>query len=142
MSFVCCEESPVALTTCATTSWVPIGPVPLFASESVSLDVSRAPYRRACLHADAPITVTANATTAALVTVTLSLFRVGVLTPLETSQVFFTLGSAEVGTATPSLQLTVEPGRYYVTVEVSRASGLVTVVGRINASASVVTLPA
>lgn len=139
MSFVCCEESPVALTTCAGASFTAL--VDDF-SPAVNIDVARAPYRRVCLHADAPITVVGSDNTG-VVTMALRLYRVGVTAPLDFTSVSFTQGASATGTATPSLQLTVEPGRYYVNVEVTRSAGTITSVsGRINVSASVVTLPA
>jgi hypothetical protein len=144
MSFVCCEKSPVALTTCAVTYLTASAETANYTSPDAVIDVSRAPYRRVCLHADAPITVQETGDSdIPEVQVTLWLYRVGVDTALDSSAVSFSLGAFDSGTATPSLQLTVEPGRYRVYVQVqARLGDQVIVQGRINVSTCVVSIPA
>lgn len=139
MSFVCCEAVPTALNTCAVAEVSGTIANNLFTSAPVTIDVSRAPYRRACVSANAPVTLSTGLTEGSfLYTLTLSLFREGTTGSIYSASVSSLLASNSVASITPALLHQVDPGRYYIVLTVSPAfSSVTSVIGNINVSASV-----
>jgi hypothetical protein len=151
MSFVCCETPATALTFCTSalidTQIPDTGSIVdgKYISNPVLIDVSRAPYRRVCISVIAPVTLTHGSETAFEARVELTLYREGSAGAIVSRRVTVSLAAGAHSSVTPALVQQVDPGRYNIVLSVFGpvpvSENNPSIVGHINVTASLVTLP-